>query len=202
MTFGRIASGGGYFNGSLDEIEIFNRALGNNEVNALYNNGAFPQTTPTILLPPASQTLFTGGTASFSAQAIGGNLNYQWYFRFRADSERNQQHADIDECHLKPMPGSYSIVVSNAAGSVTNSVTLTIATSPTSFLLLHRYSFVGDASDSVGGANGTIVAPNGGGAATINHGLMLAGKHDSCIWLFRLCVPAQRPVDRHHQFDR
>ena len=42
LVFGQIESGGGYFNGSLDEIEIFNRALGNNEVNALYNNGAFP----------------------------------------------------------------------------------------------------------------------------------------------------------------
>ena len=28
--------------------------------------------------------------------------------------------------------------------------------------LLHRYSFVSDATDSVGSANGTIVAPNGG----------------------------------------
>src|SRR6266478_1488973 len=41
--------------------------------------------------------------------------------------------------------------------------------------LLHRYSFVSDASDSVGGANGTIVAPNGGSAATISSGLSLPG---------------------------
>lgn len=43
--------------------------------------------------------------------------------------------------------------------------------------LLHRYSFVSDASDSVGGPawNGTIVAPNGGTAATINNGLTLPG---------------------------
>jgi hypothetical protein len=43
--------------------------------------------------------------------------------------------------------------------------------------LEHRYSFVSDASDSVGGTNwnGTIVAPNGGGAATIGGGLNLPG---------------------------
>src|SRR6267154_1241916 len=41
--------------------------------------------------------------------------------------------------------------------------------------LLHRYSFTNDASDSVGGANGTIVAPNGGSAATIANGLSLPG---------------------------
>ena len=41
--------------------------------------------------------------------------------------------------------------------------------------LLHRYSFVSDASDSVGGANGTIVAPTSGSAVTINNGLTLPG---------------------------
>ncbi|HWY74263.1 MAG TPA: LamG domain-containing protein, partial [Verrucomicrobiae bacterium] len=43
--------------------------------------------------------------------------------------------------------------------------------------LQHRYSFVSDASDSVGGTNwnGTIVAPAGGTAATIANGLTLPG---------------------------
>src|ERR1019366_201123 len=41
--------------------------------------------------------------------------------------------------------------------------------------LQHRYRFATDASDSVGTANGTIVAPNGGTAATINNGLTLPG---------------------------
>jgi uncharacterized protein YjdB len=41
--------------------------------------------------------------------------------------------------------------------------------------LLHRYSFASDASDSVGGANGTLVAPSGGNAATISSGLILPG---------------------------
>jgi predicted alpha-1,6-mannanase (GH76 family) len=38
LLFGAIASGGGYFNGSLDEIKIFSRTLGSNEVAALYDN--------------------------------------------------------------------------------------------------------------------------------------------------------------------
>jgi len=43
--------------------------------------------------------------------------------------------------------------------------------------LLHRYSFVSDASDSVGGPQwaGTVVPPNGGSAATISDGLTLPG---------------------------
>jgi hypothetical protein len=174
LTFGRVASGGGYFNGSLDEVKIYNRALGINEVSALYNNGAFPQTKPTILLPPGSQTLFAGGTASFSAQAIGGNLNYQWYFGSAPILGATNNTLMLTNVTLSNM-GSYSIVVSNVTGSVTDSVTLTVVTPTTSLFLLHRYSFVSDASDSVGGANGTIVVPNGGGAATINHGLSLLG---------------------------
>jgi hypothetical protein len=43
--------------------------------------------------------------------------------------------------------------------------------------LLHRYSFISDASDSVGGAawNGTLVPPTTGQAATIDNGLVLPG---------------------------
>ena len=69
--------------------------------------------------------------------------------------------------------GNYNIVVSNAAGSASNTVTLTVL--PQTLTLLHRYSFVSDATDSVGGANGTIVAPSGGAVATINNGLVLPG---------------------------
>src|ERR1700727_1598546 len=41
--------------------------------------------------------------------------------------------------------------------------------------LQHRYSVVSDASDSVGTANGSVVAPSRGGVAQINNGLQLAG---------------------------
>ena len=58
-----------------------------------------------------------------------------------------------------------------------NGVTATSASVTVSAVLQHRYSFVSDASDSVGGAawNGTLVAPNGGSAASINNGLSLPG---------------------------
>jgi hypothetical protein len=42
LLFGSIASGNGYFNGSLDDIKIFRRTLSGNEVTALYNNDAYP----------------------------------------------------------------------------------------------------------------------------------------------------------------
>ena len=54
LRLGQIASGGGYFNGSLDEIRIFDRALGGNEITALYYSSAFPPVAPTNLTAAAS----------------------------------------------------------------------------------------------------------------------------------------------------
>jgi hypothetical protein len=49
LRFGAIQSGGGFFNGNLDEIKIYNRALGNLEIAALYGDGASPPGPPTNL---------------------------------------------------------------------------------------------------------------------------------------------------------
>jgi hypothetical protein len=50
LLFGAIASGGGYFNGSLDEVKIFSRALSSNEVAALYYSSVYaPVNAPTNL---------------------------------------------------------------------------------------------------------------------------------------------------------
>ena len=56
LRFGQIASGGGFFNGSLDEIKIYGRPLGNNEVTALYYSSAMPPAAPTNLIASASGT--------------------------------------------------------------------------------------------------------------------------------------------------
>jgi predicted alpha-1,6-mannanase (GH76 family) len=42
LLFGAIASGGGYFNGSLDDVKVFARTLSANEVTALYNSNVLP----------------------------------------------------------------------------------------------------------------------------------------------------------------
>jgi hypothetical protein len=136
-------------------------------------NTAYPQTTPVILLPPVSQSIYLGGTASFSAQATGGDLNYQWDFNGAPITGATNNTLIVTNV-TATMAGSYSIVVTNAVGSVTDSVPLAVVLPPVP-TLQHRYSFVSDASDSIGGANGTNMAPNGGAAATIHNGLTLPG---------------------------
>jgi hypothetical protein len=167
LRFGQIESGGGYFNGSLDDIKIYSRALGDNEVAALYYNGVYPPTTPTIVQGPASQTVFVGGNATLTVQALGGNLNYQWSFGSTTIAGATNAALTLNNLKLTDA-GNYNILVSNMAGNVTAAATLTVVT-PT---LQHRYSFTNDASDSVGGANGTLVnnATISGGAVHLPGG--------------------------------
>jgi len=138
---------------------------------AVNSNGP-PQSPPAILLGPVSQTIPLGGLASFSAQAVGGALSYQWNFGGTPISGATNTTFMLTNA-APGAAGTYSIVVSNAAGLATNSATLTVRQFPVT--LLHRYSFVSNANDSVGGANGALAGPNGGGAASISNGLILPG---------------------------
>ena len=81
LQFGQIASGGGYFSGSLDEIQIFNRALGNNEITALYDNSAFAPAAPPNLTATAGnaqvslnwfESLFVTGYIVSRSTVLGG----------------------------------------------------------------------------------------------------------------------------------
>ena len=74
LWFGAIASGGGFFNGNLDEIKIFNRALSSNEVAALYNCNLFPPADA-----PAGLTATAAGIGlvqlNWSAASAGTSYN-------------------------------------------------------------------------------------------------------------------------------
>jgi hypothetical protein len=54
LRFGSRQSGANYFNGSLDDIRIYNRVLGSSEVTALYLDSAAPASAPTNLVAIAS----------------------------------------------------------------------------------------------------------------------------------------------------
>ncbi|CAN6484205.1 unnamed protein product [Victoria cruziana] len=85
---------------------------------------------PTISTQPASQTVSSGGTASFSVTASGsGTLSYQWYKDSTAISGATSSSYSISSVSSSDA-GSYYVVVSNSAGSVTSSTaTLTVTSS-------------------------------------------------------------------------
>ncbi|HEV2691309.1 MAG TPA: LamG-like jellyroll fold domain-containing protein, partial [Verrucomicrobiae bacterium] len=60
LLFGAVASGGGYFNGSLDDIKIFSRTLSGAEVLALYSN--------TVTAPAGAPTNLTSSAGNAQIQ--------------------------------------------------------------------------------------------------------------------------------------
>ena len=129
-------------------------------------------TPPTLPQKPANQTVVVGQSAFFSVQALGGGLSYQWSFGVTPITGATNNMLIVTNVAFTN-GGTYSVLVSNNLGNTNASATLTVV----SQLLEHRYSFVTDASDSVGGPawNGTIVAPGAGSAVTIANGLTLPG---------------------------
>jgi hypothetical protein len=88
-------------------------------------------TAPTITTQPASATVDTGGSASFSVAVAGSApLSYQWLFNSSALSGATNPTLNLSSI-TTAQAGTYSVTVSNAAGSVTSSgATLTVNTPP------------------------------------------------------------------------
>ncbi|MGA2540651.1 MAG: LamG-like jellyroll fold domain-containing protein [Verrucomicrobiota bacterium] len=130
-------------------------------------------TPPVITQQPVGVTTAAGDSATFTAVAAGGQLSYQWEYIFNnvTNAIPGATNATLTLNNLAlTNAGSYYINVSNPLGS-SNSVAVLLTVDQA--ILMHRYSFVSDASDSVGTANGTLIAGNN--PATINNGLALPG---------------------------
>jgi hypothetical protein len=122
---------GYFFNGLIDEVSIYNRALTAQEIQAIYNagiSGKCPLGAPGIIFQPTNQTVALGGTAIFNVLAGGaGPLSYQWNFNgTNIDGETNAV-LTLTDVQLN-QAGNYMVLVTNAFGSVLSSnVVLTIA---------------------------------------------------------------------------
>ncbi|MCP5525388.1 MAG: hypothetical protein H7A47_01105 [Verrucomicrobiales bacterium] len=83
---------------------------------------------PAIVTPPASQTSWPGGSASFRVEAIGdAPLSYQWRFDGTDLPGANDPTLELAELSTE-QAGTYTVVVENPVGSVTSDpAELTIA---------------------------------------------------------------------------
>jgi hypothetical protein len=127
-------------------------------------------TPPDPTQKPANVEVALGSTAIFTVQALGGNLTYQWSFGATPITGATNTTLVITNAAYTN-GGTYTVTIANNLGTTNLSATLTVQSS----VLLHRYSFVSDASDSVGNANGTLVTGINGSVATIANGLTLPG---------------------------
>jgi hypothetical protein len=106
------------FEGKLDDIRLYNRALSETEVQQLYNYESV--TGPEITTPPISRTAYAGQATTFSVIASGtGLVTYQW--RKNTVNIPSAVGSSFTLSFLNYFsPGSYDVVVTDDVGSVTS----------------------------------------------------------------------------------
>jgi hypothetical protein len=112
------------FNGGISQMAVYNYALSAGQIQAHYfSSGIAPSVTAT----PASETTNFGATAVFTATATGtAPLSYYWY------DQGNNLIATTPVLTLSNVQQSanYTVVASNAYGSASASVSLTVIQGP------------------------------------------------------------------------
>lgn len=123
LTIGK-AENNFFFNGRLDDVRIYNRALAASEIQAIYaagTNGMAPPARPSLSSQPDGQTLLAGTSATFSVQAAGSTpLRYQWLRDGSPISGATNAVYTIATAQVSDA-GNYSVIVTNALGTVTSS---------------------------------------------------------------------------------
>ncbi len=122
-----------YFNGSIDNLRVYERALTPVDIKKIYQTELNPpQRTPVISASPISQVTTAGNRVNFCvAMSDMGSYTYQW--------QCNNQNIDgavascyIIESAVTQLNGNrYRVIVSNSAGSViSDNATLVVSNPP------------------------------------------------------------------------
>jgi hypothetical protein len=157
---------GDYFNGFIDEVAVYNKALSPETIADLYSSGLFGATTPPFVTRnPVSQTVAAGATLTLTAGANGSiPLTYQWKKDGVNVTGATSSTLNLTNVYFTEA-GSYVLWVTNSAG-VTNTTAATISVmAPPSYanltngLVLHL-PFDGSYADTSGKGNNAS-APGG-----------------------------------------
>ncbi len=151
------------FDGRIDEVSLYDRALTSAEIAAIYNAGSAGKcgVTLTIVVQPQSQTVSPGGTASFSVAANGAPpLGFQW--RFDGTNIASATNDTLTLTDVKTTEsGYYSVIVTDPSGSTTSSNAVLYVNSapgcePAPEGLISWWPAEGNADDIAGTNNGTL----------------------------------------------
>ncbi len=117
------------FNGMVDEVTLFKRSLTFDDINTLYGSGLgkVKVVAPVVATQPTSLSLYAGRPATFQAAATGSSpLAYQWQkggIDLQDDTNISGSSSNILTLSKVAAAdaGNYTLIVTNAAGSVTSS---------------------------------------------------------------------------------
>ena len=121
-----------------------------------------------MLSQPTSVTSASGGTAYLSVDTTGGDNSYQWKKNGADISGAIGSILMISELNASQHEGNYTVVVTNAFGSVTSSVAQIDVNGSLTEGLVGWWKFDGDANDTSGNDNHGVV--NGAALATDRFG--------------------------------
>ncbi len=128
---------GSLYNGLMDEVSLYSRALTPNEIASIYNAGSagkcFTGTAPTITIQPSNRVAAVGSNVTFSVTATGSPaLHYQWYFG-QGTFLSSSTNSTLTISNVQPSnAGNYFVIVTNMFGSATSSnAVLTVTNPPT-----------------------------------------------------------------------
>jgi Concanavalin A-like lectin/glucanases superfamily len=141
------------FNGKLDDIAIYNRALTQQEITALYNSC----TPPIVAITPKSTTNIKENESVILAATQGNGYSYEWYKDGIAIPNA------IDSNFTATTPGKYTVKISTSQSCDSTSAAVTVKRVynlptylPTNGLV-GWWPFNGNANDESGNANhGTV----------------------------------------------
>jgi hypothetical protein len=109
-------------------------------------------TEPTIIVPLQTQTADLGGSATFSVIAAGlGPFSYEWLMNGAIIAGATQSTLSIDNLQASNAT-TYSVIVSNAYGGVTNSTRLSLVAGPPNDAFVNAIVLTGS-SQIVTGSN-------------------------------------------------
>ena len=118
---------GFFFTGNIEEATIITNALDAGTISNLYNSVALPPVITQAPVPPSQP--YVGSLISFSVWADGpGTLGYQWYTNGAPLAGQTATNLNLTLSFSDS--ATYSVIVTNAYGSVTSSVVLNVLPLP------------------------------------------------------------------------
>ena len=151
-----------YFQGVIDEVGLYNRALSSSEILALFNSASHGQCIPPIIYTqPTNQTVVTGNSAAFAVVATGSlPLAYRWSFNGTNLAGATTSALVLGNVQTN-QAGNYAVQISNSIGLTNSAVaSLTVLPPPPCLTtppnLVSWWRAEGNGADEVSGNHGAL----------------------------------------------